>query len=1700
MADQSRVRGGGTRARGLKQKKSSNSHNAHIDEQSASSNELNKLRNMLWSSLTVEEILWNFRTNDWVSAIHAADIDNDGDIEVVICSRDGYVRALTRRGAIKWETYFAGEQPSALYPVPSSLLSQGVLLGPQRPVSVIVGMRSGKVMALDQSGERVPNWEYNTDRIIRQIYISEKNSENVIVGSEDRCIHILDRDTGKPRYEKLRTSGWVRSVFSCDIDGDGRDEILAGSGDKCLYILDDQGVYLDKLNIGHQIYALFAAPLEMGGPIHVVTSSNRKDLVVWHITRKSEKRWALRKIWEKSPKDGLFSNRVHSICMADINKDGLYEIILGSEDAHLYILDHQGALLWKHRFTKCVYAIDAKDINFDNQIEILVGTEDSSAYALQIDLTDKLHLYNHIRDGYQTLVETSDVQNGNEMMIIKELTPKERTILRDLIKHTHIQHHAQMEMADAINLMEKRFYEQALAIFLRLRQEKVQYYWTQPLKTQGYIWTLDFAKISADGKYDIVVGTDEGQIYAFDTERAEDKQLWLTQVGDRVRVLQAGALRPMEPDSIVAVLAAHRVVILDYTGQIVKDHTFEDKQDWARSVYLNKHGSDSNPVSDMVIGLENNKVAIWDTQLKKKIRVIDTPQGISTALTCDLPGENTSVIISGSVKNHVYVHTWEGLELWRFETKDRVQEICVADIDKDGHIEVIVGAEDRYVYVLNDKGHLIWRYRTMRGVIDVAVCDMKLESDPDDEEERKLKLLVSSSDGNLYMFTADGDLLWKYPSYNRIRSARAKDVNNDGRYEIALATENQLELLQVINRKELYEYIQQCWRELEDPNDRRGSIIKLTHHHNEYIRAYALARLAGQRQRHEDDFKRLQQALRDDDSLEVKRELVRAIVLLCQASQYHKENIAQARLLIQQLSIDPDPEIRLAIVNVLAFLADVEEGLCFEYLEYFAHNIDGWVRRAVVRQLDQLVEHYPERAFRLLLKTAADEEEWIRQETGRVLAHYFEQHPRVLIRNMLTLLYKRTDRTVLQQVAYSARNSVIADLFDGLFKVLTTDDVSETIHDFVTALQTANQLEPFDGEALLQLYEEFHKLLHTKTVDTIARYQWVTTNDLIETIPYQNMTQILQVFESLKHVVEIIKTYERRETLGDQATSLFAATEALDKIRTHLQQEEIRQAQGNARIYLLPEYSILTTVFAQWYKAITTEFHHLRGGARLVGEIRNRVARPEEEIVIALLISNHGHSPADNVHVLLEESDDFIIVNGNTRLFSEVSTSKPVTTDFTIRPCIPSPRLSFKIIYDDAEKKAKIEHFADVVTIQGKQRPYRPIPNPYTSGTPIRDEQMFFGREDDIDVLYDRLSSTSANKVVILCGQRRMGKTSLLYQLANRLKHGPYAPVLIDFQSLALKSNVGQFLFGIASHIQEELWKYKYIEVRKPDSEAFSNNPTTAFDDFLRMTLQAIPDCRLVFLLDEFEKLNDLIQKGLLEENILNYLRSLMQHRERLNFLLAGTPRIRDLTEGYWAIFFNIALQHPLSKLKPEEAIELITQPVHEYMEYDALALERVRHLSGDQPYLIHIISERLIMHCNKYEKTYITINDVNAVLERILEEQDTSIRWIWDQSSKTERFLLSILAQEKGEDGRVFSFNDIRAAYDMEGIVYEQQKVMTALSKMVRDDFLEERRDGTQYRIPVGLLKEWLRKAKSPERVVREEGLAEEELLSEES
>ncbi|MFB0535988.1 MAG: hypothetical protein ACETWR_13520 [Anaerolineae bacterium] len=75
--------------------------------------------------------------------------------------------------------------------------------------------------------------------------------------------------------------------------------------------------------------------------------------------------------------------------------------------------------------------------------------------------------------------------------------------------------------------------------------------------------------------------------------------------------------------------------------------------------------------------------------------------------------------------------------------------------------------------------------------------------------------------------------------------------------------------------------------------------------------------------------------------------------------------------------------------------------------------------------------------------------------------------------------------------------------------------------------------------------------------------------------------------------------------------------------------------------------------------------------------------------------------------------------------------------------------------------------------------------NPYVAGNPVGDSPAFIGRADVLcEVL--RVLRRSQDSAIVLYGQRRIGKTSILQHLAAWLpREGPYHPFYFKLQDKA---------------------------------------------------------------------------------------------------------------------------------------------------------------------------------------------------------------------------------------------------------------------------------------------------------------------------
>jgi AAA+ ATPase superfamily predicted ATPase len=404
----------------------------------------------------------------------------------------------------------------------------------------------------------------------------------------------------------------------------------------------------------------------------------------------------------------------------------------------------------------------------------------------------------------------------------------------------------------------------------------------------------------------------------------------------------------------------------------------------------------------------------------------------------------------------------------------------------------------------------------------------------------------------------------------------------------------------------------------------------------------------------------------------------------------------------------------------------------------------------------------------------------------------------------------------------------------------------------------------------------------------------------------------------------------------------------------------------------------------------------------------------------------------------------------------------------------PRIRLEWEVLYDDAVDAERGLKFADVMEFVQPEEPFaRIFPIPYVTGTPLKTNDVFVGRRDVFQFIRQNLVGAHQNNIIILHGQRRTGKTSVLYRLGEVLQDSHIA-VLIDMQGKPARGEA-DFLYAIADDIVFTLEDHA-IEMDLPPREAFSEAPEFYFRArFLRRLLPRLGDRQLLLIFDEFEELQRRVEDGRLQPDIFQFLRNLMQHEEKVDFIFAGTHKLEELGMEYWSVLFNIATYRPISFLSTKEMRRLIQEPVKESnLEYDPLAIERIIQVTAGHPYFAQLVLHEMIVYRNEMEVSYLTAVDVDEVLERIVARGEAHFRYIWAESSPEEQAVLRALAEMLAHAERV-GLRELRLHLSDQG-AHSADRWQAALLNLERRDILQkETGRNPRYRFKVDLIRMWI-------------------------
>jgi len=529
-----------------------------------------------------------------------------------------------------------------------------------------------------------------------------------------------------------------------------------------------------------------------------------------------------------------------------------------------------------------------------------------------------------------------------------------------------------------------------------------------------------------------------------------------------------------------------------------------------------------------------------------------------------------------------------------------------------------------------------------------------------------------------------------------------------------------------------------------------------------------------------------------------------------------------------------------------------------------------------------------------------------------------------------------------------------------------------------------------------------------------------------------------------------------------------------------------------------PERLTLVRIITTWQAVVTNALYAAReGGAQLTMALSSNWVLPLEEVTIQLRLENKGPGLASGVVASIQPSQDYQIGDNGRVEVGPLPAGYSRELDFKIKPhrgC-ETLRLVFQITYHDRERREKHEPFADRVCLREGLAPFTKIVNPYHAGRPLgKGSPLFFGREDVFTFIEQNITGSVRKKyILLLIGERRMGKTSIINQLPERLKDEPYIHVFFDCQGLADPGMV-MFFYRLSDAIVKGL-KNAGLPIEGPSPDDLKDQPQFVFEQkFLPKVWERIGDRFLLLAIDEFEALENLVQEGRLEPVVFPYLRSLMQSQDRMVFVFTGAHRVEELTTDYWSVLFNIAKSKHISFLDRESAVRLITEPVRPYgVIYDDLALDEVLRLTAGHPYFLQLICDCLVGHCNDQRRNYVTVQDVRDVRDEIMEQGHAQLIFVWQQSSREEQAVLAALASLLRSKQQVTAADIVEHLTERIGsltdhVDFDLGVVTGALERLINRDIVRESSyEPPSYTFAADLCGEWIAKYRSLYKVVPE-------------
>ena len=384
--------------------------------------------------------------------------------------------------------------------------------------------------------------------------------------------------------------------------------------------------------------------------------------------------------------------------------------------------------------------------------------------------------------------------------------------------------------------------------------------------------------------------------------------------------------------------------------------------------------------------------------------------------------------------------------------------------------------------------------------------------------------------------------------------------------------------------------------------------------------------------------------------------------------------------------------------------------------------------------------------------------------------------------------------------------------------------------------------------------------------------------------------------------------------------------------------------------------------------------------------------------------------------------------------------------------------------------------FAERLDIGQPGRPYRQQEvAPYVAGEGLGDDRTFVERGELRHRIKALWRQPGGKPAVLLTGQRRIGKSTLLNKIArDGLEDCGLWPVKLDLQGCNTPLGLWRDLArGIAQPLGQ------------PAPLLSASDPFADFKSFLLGRRDGLRGRRLVLLLDESERLWTRI-RGDAPDN----LRHLMQgHEYPVLVLFCGTQALKRLGADYDSALFNTCHPYELGYMSESESREVLVRPAQGILDYDPAALELAYRLTQGQPYLLQLLGTVIIERFDsavlngEVRGDYVGLRDLEDAAADLVRRGNSAFDGYWSDADPQTRALYATLAHVTDEGARPRLDRDgIALALREQRLALAATDLFERLERLSEDGFLVS--EGPTYRFAVPLLRRWLAWRWPPEKL----------------